>query len=85
MAFGVAAVVTDVGDSATIVGDTGKVVRAGDASALAEAIIDSLRSDSAPLRAGRRARIVENFELESMVSATLAVLLDVAGSSETRR
>src|SRR5205807_1911227 len=43
MACGVPAVVTDVGDNRVLVGDTGRVVRKGDASQLAAAMIDVLR------------------------------------------
>jgi glycosyltransferase involved in cell wall biosynthesis len=42
MASGVPCAVTDVGDSAALVGDTGRVVRAGDSEDLARAIGDLL-------------------------------------------
>jgi len=70
MACGVPCAVTDVGDSAYIVGDTGRVVLAGDMPALATAIElligmpeDGLRA----LGAHARARIVEHFELGQIV------------------
>ncbi len=67
MACGVPCVVTDVGDSALIVGDTGKVVPPKNPQALAENIIAIL---CLPLNKkcelGRRARkrIIENFEIK---------------------
>ncbi len=67
MAAGVPCVVTDVGDSATVVGECGRVVAAGDADALAAAICELLAL--APARRqqlGRdaRARVDELFSIE---------------------
>jgi glycosyltransferase involved in cell wall biosynthesis len=71
MACGTACVVTDVGDSATIVGSTGEVVRRGDAKALAEATV-RLLSEPASKRRDRglagRLRIKEHYSLASVVS-----------------
>lgn len=74
MACGTPCVVTDVGDAAYIVGDTGWVVPPRDARALAEAIaaaLDDMRdadkSSERSLRARRR--IEENFSIERMVDA----------------
>ncbi|MEA5527543.1 glycosyltransferase family 4 protein [Nodularia spumigena] len=71
MGCGVPCVVTDVGDSAYIVGDTGKVVAPDDMIGLAEAI-DSLLSlpSSQRLTLGEQARhrIQENFEINHVVS-----------------
>ena len=70
MACGVPCVVTDVGDSAYIVGSTGKVVAPGDMIGLAEAM-DSLLSlssfDRAKLGEKARCRIEENFEISHIV------------------
>ncbi|MFM6003904.1 MAG: glycosyltransferase, partial [Sphaerospermopsis kisseleviana] len=64
-------VVTDVGDSAYIVGDTGKVVARDDMISLAEAV-ESLLSlpSSHRLTLGElaRHRIQENFEINHVVS-----------------
>lgn len=70
-------VVTDVGDSRLIVGDTGLVVPPGDPMALAEAIIEMigrLRSEG-PHSLGQRARarIVANFDVHTLVDRTLNV------------
>lgn len=70
MSCGVPCVVTDVGDSAWLVGDTGLVVPPCNSSALAEAwqkliINPELRQD---LGAKARQRIVDNFALEKIVS-----------------
>ncbi len=70
MSCGVPCVVTDVGDSAWIVGDTGKVVPPRDPTALANALRELVDMGATARRAlGERARqrIVENFLLESVV------------------
>lgn len=70
MASNVPCAVTDVGDSAYIVGDTGKVVFSGDMEGLANAI-DSLLGMPAEasrlLGARARARITEKFEISAVV------------------
>jgi glycosyltransferase involved in cell wall biosynthesis len=78
MACDVGCVVTDVGDSARIVGDTGQVVPSRDAGALAEAIVAGL--DALPAAAGaRRRRVAEHFSVSRMVDGTLELLSTVAG------
>jgi glycosyltransferase involved in cell wall biosynthesis len=71
-------VVTDVGDSARIVGDAGFVVRAGDEAALAAAVIrcaDLVASrEGAALGAKVRARIEANFDVASLSQNTLAAI-----------
>jgi glycosyltransferase involved in cell wall biosynthesis len=74
MACGIPCVTTDVGDAAIIVADTGWVVPAADATALADAIIAAVqaRSNAAAWqerRAACRDRIVVNFSVDKMVSA----------------
>ncbi len=69
MACGVPCVVTDVGDSAVIVGETGVVVRSGDMEGLAAALEDLL-AEVPEARAGRaasaRQRVQQRFEIEQI-------------------
>lgn len=74
MACGVPGAVTNVGDSARIVGDTGEVAPPGDAQALALAILRLLGRLSPELCAQARARIVQNFSVERLVVATEVAL-----------
>jgi glycosyltransferase involved in cell wall biosynthesis len=70
MSCGVPCAVTDVGDSAWIVGNTGKVVAPQDAPALAQAwqeLVELGTEGRATLGLSARARIVENFSLEKIV------------------
>ncbi|MGF1610072.1 MAG: glycosyltransferase [Kiloniellales bacterium] len=84
MATGVPCVVTDVGDSARIVGEEGVVVPPGDARALAEGWDRIL---ALPPRARQalgercRARILEHFSLERMVARTSALYRNLIGAS----
>ena len=77
MACGVPCVVTDVGDSAWIVGDTGQVVPTRNAWALTQAMA-GLAACSAAERAAlgmrARARIVSHFSVEILVNRTLMTL-----------
>lgn len=70
MACGVPCVVTDVGDSAYIVGDTGRVVASGDMHRLAVALEELLLlplSEKAALGERARARVAEYFEIGKVV------------------
>ncbi len=70
MSCGVPCVVTDVGDSAFIVGDTGRVVPPCDAASLARALSELIETGSAARKAqGMRARerIVRTFALDAVV------------------
>lgn len=70
MACGVPCAVTDVGDSAYIVGDTGRVVESGDMHGLAAALEELLvlpRSEKAALSECARARVAEHFEIGGVV------------------
>ncbi len=70
MACGTPCVVTNVGDSAALVGDTGKVVPAGDPNALAAALRELLTSGPEvreQLGALARKRIEQRFSLGSVV------------------
>jgi len=72
MASGVPCVVTDIGDAAWIVGDTGLVVPMRDAKALAGAlqILVDLDDDALKARGGAaRARIMDMFPLTKMAKA----------------
>jgi glycosyltransferase involved in cell wall biosynthesis len=66
MACGVPCVVTDVGDSADIVGDTGRVVAPGDMGDMAQQILVMLRmpvEQRQALGVRARARVQERYEL----------------------
>ena len=76
MACGVPCVVTDVGDAANIVGDTGIVVPPGNPEAMAQGLIEMLGRNSADGRSPRE-RIVANFGHERMIQATTDALQDV--------
>ncbi|HEY8446659.1 MAG TPA: glycosyltransferase [Thermomicrobiales bacterium] len=76
MACGIPCVVTDVGDSARVVGDPRRVVPAGDADALAQAILaqlDAIEAGSVD-RAAIRRRIVAEYSLEGLIARTEAAL-----------
>ncbi|MCG9107127.1 glycosyltransferase [Laribacter hongkongensis] len=77
MACGVPCVVTDVGDSAPIVGDTGNVVPAGDHRALAAEIqrLTNLSPDQRrEMGEACRARVVSEFGIDRLVQRTEKVL-----------
>ena len=81
MATGKPAVVTDVGDSATVVGETGLVVPPSDSAALADAIRNLLNLPPEGLRArseATRTRIIVNFSKRQLVDSTEKVLFQVA-------
>jgi glycosyltransferase involved in cell wall biosynthesis len=85
MACGVPCVVTDVGDSARIVGDAGLVVPPRDPAALAQGVLRMLErcahgdyADPARRSEVNRARVRENFSVERMVAGTQALLLNLA-------
>lgn len=66
MACGVPCVVTDVGDSAEIVGDTGRVVQSGDMAGLARHIVELLGLPPAQklaLSSEARMRVETNYEI----------------------
>jgi glycosyltransferase involved in cell wall biosynthesis len=67
MACGIPCAVTDVGDSALIVGSTGRVAPAGDPGALADAILGVMAELGPRLGEAARARVVENFSVAALV------------------
>jgi len=70
MASGVPCAVTDVGDSAYIVGDTGRVVSSGDMTGLAAMLEDLLTlpfAQKTALGQRARARVAEHFEIGQVV------------------
>lgn len=86
MACGVPCVVTNVGDSASIVGDTGIVVAPWDAVALAAGCVRVLAmnaSDRGSLGHAARHRVETHYGLDSIVDRYVEVWDEVAGS--TRR
>ncbi|WP_199248596.1 glycosyltransferase [[Phormidium] sp. ETS-05] len=71
MACGVPCVVTNVGDSGWIVGDTGRVVPPRNPEALANAwkeLIDIGKEERTVLGEAARARVIEYFSLDSVVA-----------------
>jgi len=81
MACGVPCVVTDVGDSAWIVGDTGRVVPIRDAKALADswlALVEAGHQARQALGARARARIVEHFDLEAIAGRYAKLYCELA-------
>jgi len=80
MACGVPCVVTDVGDSALLVGDTGLVVPPNDPQALANGLAKCVTMlQNGELRDPRR-RIQESFSLTKLANQTEAALLALAQS-----
>ena len=74
MACGVPCVVTDVGDSAAVVGDTGWVVTERTAPCLATAIVAALEDVGGGRSVLARSRIVSRYGPDRMVDATLKAL-----------
>ncbi|MBV1915547.1 MAG: glycosyltransferase [Pseudomonadales bacterium] len=86
MACGVPCVVTDIGDSALVVGDTGLVVPAKNSQALADAWGTILSLDSTLLHERAiaiRSRVVDKFSVSALIQNTSKLLF--ADSSEISR
>lgn len=81
MACGVTCVVTDVGDSAIVVGDTRLVVPPRDPVALAEAWEAALSRIAAGGHSEPRQRIEREFNLDLLVTRTERALEDLLGAS----
>jgi glycosyltransferase involved in cell wall biosynthesis len=80
MACAVPCVVTDVGDSRLIVGDTGIVVARSNPDALASAILNLIGERQVKGERARR-RIEENFSVHKMISRTYKLLTVVSGAA----
>jgi glycosyltransferase involved in cell wall biosynthesis len=70
MSCGVPCVVTDVGDSALIVGATGVMVRPNNPDDLVRRITEILQQDYKALGEKSRQRIIERFSINTMVNST---------------
>ncbi len=79
MSCGVPSVTTDVGDSARIVGGTGKIVPARDAQALAGACLDLLENRGPAASAAARRRIQDRYSLEMMTNGYCDLFEDLVG------
>lgn len=79
MACGVPCVVTDVGDSRVIVGETGVVVPSRDPQALADGLERMARrlAREPQLRLAARERIVSSFSLDCLAQNTAKALIDL--------
>lgn len=87
MACGVPCAVTDVGDSALIVGDTGRVVARGDMDGLGDRIADLLDLTPASRQElGRRARsrIAAHYEIGSVVERFASLYDDMLAAAARR-
>lgn len=88
MACGVPCVVTDVGDSAAIVANTGTVVPPRDPAALAAGVLELLAIGSEGLRArgmAARARIIAEYSLASVVRRYETLYADVGRHARASR
>jgi glycosyltransferase involved in cell wall biosynthesis len=88
MACGIPCVVTDIGDSALVVGETGMVVQANDPRALASAIAslhDAGRDARRALGLAARKRVIEKFSLATVVSEYESLFHRTAERSLRRR
>lgn len=84
MACGVPCVVTDVGDSAQIVGDTGRTVPIRDPQALAGALRDLAvlgRAGRADLGRRARARIAREYSIDKVTGLYESLYLEIAAAT----
>jgi glycosyltransferase involved in cell wall biosynthesis len=87
MACGIPCAVTDVGDSASLVGDTGRVVPPRDAAALANAWMEllSLSQDERRwLGIKARQRIINQYSLERMAESYSQLYRDIIADANPR-
>jgi len=82
MACAIPCVVTDVGDAASVVGECGRVVPAGDAQALADSLVSLIMMPAGSrLELGRqsRQRVEDLFSVQTLVERSEHIFLEVAG------
>lgn len=78
MAAGVPVAATDVGDTAEIVGETGRIVEPGNPKALADAVLALLETARNPThRNACRQRIEKRFSIEALVTRTESALVSL--------
>lgn len=77
MACGVPCVVTDVGDSAWIVGDIGIVVQPQNPEALVAGWLACLEQDRNNIARELRSRIIENFSVQELVKKTETAIVSL--------
>lgn len=85
MSCGVPCVVTDVGDTLLLVGDTGVVVPPRDPGTLAGAclsLLDQPKQAYTEMRQAARQRIIDNFSLEEMVARYNELYREVVGDAD---
>lgn len=88
MSCGIPCLVTDVGDAADVVGDTGVVVDRGSPGQLADgmcSLMERLRGDRAIAALAARNRVVSCFSAETLVSRTADILSVCAMKRPPRR
>ena len=82
MSCSIPCIVTDVGDSAWIIGDTGKVVPPDDPQAMADALVWMLSltvQDKQKLAEAARKRIEDNFSINNVIDQYEKLYLEMAG------
>lgn len=77
MACNIPCVVTDVGDSARILGDSERVVAPGDSQGLSAVIIKTLDADGSKVGDNLRVRIKENFSVHLLAKRTEALFREL--------
>jgi glycosyltransferase involved in cell wall biosynthesis len=88
MACGVPCVSTDAGDSARIVGDTGRVVPVRDDDALADAVLAVLslpQAERAALGLRARARVESEYDIRRVAERYDALYRRLVGDEPARR
>jgi glycosyltransferase involved in cell wall biosynthesis len=86
MACGVPCAATDVGDSKSIVGETGEIVPPEKSATLSDAmdrLLGRLERSPDEMRRAARARIVDNYSVERLIDRTEALLEQLVQSSAT--